>query len=342
MSTPSAGPRPRGAAHRGVTATPVRLLPSNDEAFWPTAQAVMPGVDLAVWLCAHRGEVETHLLSHGAMLFRGFAVDGAGEFGTVARALASGLLDYLERAAPRQEVAPQVFTSTELAADQWIPLHHEMSYSHNWPGRLYFYCDMPAEAGGATPLASERVVSPGIPTEIRKRFQRNGVLYIRNYGPTLDLPWQEVFQTTDRSQVEAYCRESGATWTWVGADGLRTRSLRHAVVRHPATGEQVWFNHAHIFHSSNLPADVSAALLSELGSEGMPRNAFYGDGTPIDDEVAEMIRQLYRKATITFPWRRGDVLVVDNVQTAHGREPFQGQRRILVAMSDLHSAEVGQ
>jgi hypothetical protein len=33
------------------------------------------------------------------------------------------------------------------------------------------------------------------------------------------------------------------------------------------------------------------------------------------------------------PWRRGDLLLIDNMLTAHGRRPCTGDRRVLVAMS---------
>jgi alpha-ketoglutarate-dependent taurine dioxygenase len=201
---------------------------------------------------------------------------------------------------------------------------------------LYFYCDIPPAQGGATPLASERHVYPRIPSSIRERFVRHGVCYVRNYGPDLDLPWQEVFQTTDRAEVEAYCRASAMEFEWLGGGKLRTRAVRQAVTRHPRTREPVWFNHAHIFHVSNLPAEVSAALIREFGTEGLPRNAYYGDGGAIPDDVAEFIRELYRTSAISFPWRQGDVLAVDNFIATHGREPFQGERRVLVAMSDRH------
>ncbi|WP_281425855.1 TauD/TfdA family dioxygenase [Polymorphospora rubra] len=32
-------------------------------------------------------------------------------------------------------------------------------------------------------------------------------------------------------------------------------------------------------------------------------------------------------------WRAGDLLLIDNVLTAHGRRSFEGTRRVLVAMS---------
>jgi alpha-ketoglutarate-dependent taurine dioxygenase len=270
------------------------------------------------------------------MLFRGFGLEDPADFSRAARSVSSDLLGYLERAAPRTEVADKVFTSTEFAHDQWIPFHHEMSYSHNWPSLLYFYCHVPPEEGGATPLSSERKVISKIPSDIREKFTSLGVRYIRNYGPYVDLSWQEAFQTTDRAEVERYCRDCDMDFIWTGDGGLRTISVRQAVCEHPDTGQQVWFNHAHMFHVSNLPAEVAATLLAEFGPEGMPRNSFYGDGTSIEDEVIALINRLYSDAAVSYRWERGDLLIVDNFLATHGREPFRGARRILVAMSDLH------
>ncbi|WP_082404671.1 TauD/TfdA family dioxygenase [Saccharothrix sp. NRRL B-16348] len=333
----ASGPQRRARTGSRAPVDLVRRVPLSDEPFVLRVEAAVPDLDLVAWLSEHRDAVLADLDRYGAVLLRGFAVDGPAGFGAAARALTPELLDYLERAAPRTEVADKVFTSTEFSADQWIPLHHEMSYAHNWPGRLYFYCDVPAAEGGATPLASERHVYPRIPAEIRERFERHGVCYVRNYGPDLDLPWQEVFQTTDRVEVEAYCRASGMTFEWFPGGALRTRSVRQAVSRHPRTGEVVWFNHAHLFHVSNTPAEVGAALVREFGFEGLPRNAYYGDGEPIPDDVVELVRELYRSSAISFAWRRDDVLVVDNFLATHGRAPFEGDRRVLVAMSDLHT-----
>jgi len=300
---------------------------------------VEPGLALSEWIGVNRAALVAELDRHGAVLLRGFAVGTPQGFGAAARAVSPDLLDYLERAAPRTEIAERVFTSTEAAPEQSIGFHHEMSYSHNWPGRLYFYGDRPSRTGGATPVASERDVYPRIPGEVRSRFLGQGVQYIRNYGPDLDMPWQVVFQTTDRAEVEAYCAASGTEFSWSGRDGLHTRAVRRAVARHPRTGETGWFNHAHMWHVSTLPAEVAEYLLAEFGPDGVPRNACYGDGQPIEDEVIALIGGLYEQAAVAVPWHRDDVLVVDNHLAAHARQPFTGDRRILVAMSDLHTAD---
>jgi alpha-ketoglutarate-dependent taurine dioxygenase len=295
-----------------------------------------PGLDLAGWAAANRDSLLAKLDQTGAILFRNWNVDSPTAFGAVATTLAGELLDYIDRAAPRHEVAPRVFTSTEFTADQRINMHHEMSYSHNWPERLYFYCDLPPEHGGRTPLASERIVFPRIDPAIRDRFAEKKIMYVRNYGTDVDIPWNVAFQTDDPHEVEDHCRAGATEVTWLPGGRLRTRHVGEAIVRHPRTGERVWFNHAHLFHFSSLERTVRDTLLEQFGVDGLPRNALYGDGTPIEDSILDEIRGLYEESSFTFPWQRGDVLLVDNFLMTHGREPYRGARRILVAMSDLH------
>jgi alpha-ketoglutarate-dependent taurine dioxygenase len=298
-------------------------------------QPEVEGLNAAQWAEHNREQVEQELLKHGAILFRGFRLEGVGGFEQFTRALSPQLLDYKERAAPRVEVSNNVYTSTEYPADQHIPLHHEMSYSHNWPMKLWFYCVQPAEQGGATPIADDQKVFKLIDPKIKERFMQKKVMYTRNYSEGLDLSWQDVFQTTDRSVVEGYFRQAHTEFEWKDGNRLHTRQIRQAIAIHPKTGVMVWFNHAHMFHMSNLQPAVRETLLSEFGEEGLPRNAYYGDGSPIETSVLDEIRGVYQQAAVTFTWEKGDVLMVDNILTSHGRQPYAGQRKILVAMAEL-------
>lgn len=292
-------------------------------------------VDLVNWASGHREELASWLLEHGAVLFRGFDVDSVERFRAVTEAISPGLLEYRDRAAPRVQVSAGVYTSTEFPADQVIPLHHEMAYAASWPRKLFFYCDQPPAEGGRTPLTDDRELFANIDPEVRRRFSEKKLMYVRNYGEGVDMGWREAFQTDDRSQVEEFCEAAGIEVEWRGDDRLRTRALRDSVMTHPETGDTVWFNHAHLFHISNVEPATRQALLEQLAEDELPRNVFFGDGTPIESAVLDEIRSLYERSAVRFSWQRGDVLVVDNVLTSHGREPFSGQRRILVGMSEL-------
>lgn len=292
--------------------------------------------DLAGWISGQQEFVREQLRRHGAILFRGFDVSSPAAFRACAAALSPELLNYTERAAPRKEVDGRVYTSTEYPADQCIPLHHEMSYSHMWPLKIWFYCDQPATQGGCTPIADDRKIFGLIDPRIRDKFLEKKVMYVRNFGEGVDLPWTDVFQTDDRRVVEAYCESTGIEFEWRSHDRLRTRQVRQVIVKHPETGDVVWFNHAHMFHVSNLDPDVRRALLSEFEDDELPRNAFFGDGSPIPDETLEEIRCTYSNASVRFPWFKGDVLLVDNILASHGRDSFSGERRTLVAMAEMY------
>jgi alpha-ketoglutarate-dependent taurine dioxygenase len=305
-------------------------------------EPAVDGVDLRGWAEHHREEIESELLKAGALLFRGFGVRGVEEFERFVRVIAPDLLDYKERAAPRHEVGNNIYTSTEYPADQHIPLHHEMSYSHNWPTKIWFYCVQPAAQRGATPIVSDRQIFPRLDPKIKEVFMRKKVMYVRNYGDGLDLTWQDVFQTTDKTKVEEYCRRSQTEFEWKTENRLRTRQVRQAVATHPKTGDTVWFNHAHMFHVSNLEPEVRASLLKVFSEEDLPRNAYYGDGSPIEDSVLDEIRGIYQEAAVIFPWQEGDILMLDNFLASHGREPFVGPRQIVVAMAELYTNRDGE
>lgn len=292
-------------------------------------------MDPLAWATSNRDFIESHLLQEGAILFRNFGVKTVSEFEQFMEAVSGKLLDYSYGSTPRSQVSGRVYTSTEYPADQDIPLHNEMSYSRSWPMKIFFFCVKAAEQGGETPIADSRRVFNRIDRTIRKRFIKKKVMYVRNYGEGLDLHWRQVFQTTSRSEVEEYCRVNGIEFEWKEKDRLRTRQLCQAVAFHPVTGEMTWFNQAHLFHISSLPEAVRESFREEFSEEDLPRNAYHADGSHIDVAMLEQIRHAYQEEAIRFAWKEGDILLLDNMMTAHGRAPFVGDRKVLVGMSQL-------
>ena len=200
---------------------------------------------------------------------------------------------------------------------------------------IWFYCVTPASQGGESPIIDCRLIYQQLDPGIRERFEQKGLMYVRNFTDGLDVSWQDFFHTTDRSVVESYCRKAGIDFEWKGDNGLRTSQRAPAVVKHPQTGELVFFNQLQLHHISCLNAGVRESLLAMMSEEDFPRNVYYGDGSRIDDSVMQHIGELYEQLGVGFPWASHDVLMLNNMLVAHSRNPYEGERKIVVALGNL-------
>lgn len=290
------------------------------------------GIDTITWLRSNRKWIESKLDRHGALLFRDFQVSTPEGFRAFADAVLDKLIDYRERSSPRKAVHQQVYTSTDHPASETIFLHNEHSYAQTWPQYLLFYCHAPAQQGGQTPLADCRRVLANIPQDVQNQFATRKWMYVRNLGSGWGLSWQDVYQTEDRSEVEAYCRRNAIDYCWLDKDRLRTKQVREATLPHPRTGETVWFNHATFFHSSTLAPYIRSVLEKEFSEEDLPNHTYFGDGGPIDESVMDVLRSAYMQEETLFEWRAGDVLIIDNMLVAHARQAYVPPRQVLCIM----------
>ncbi|MEM1252995.1 MAG: TauD/TfdA family dioxygenase [Cyanobacteria bacterium P01_H01_bin.21] len=314
--------------------TLVKTAPLRSESELPLLVQPVADLNLTDWVSHNQLSITQWLHQHGGILFRGFQLQQIEDFNDFIRAIAHPPMPYTYRSTPRSQVQDHVYTSTEYPANRTIPLHNEMAYTRQWPLRIAFCCMQPADSGGETPIADSRRILARIEPAVRERFKEQGILYIRNYGGGLDLPWQDVFQTQERSVVETYCRQAQIEVSWYGDDRLQTRQIAQAVATHPHTGDTVWFNQAHLFNINALDSAVRESLLASVATDRLPRNTYYGNGEEIPAEVLDMINQAYAAETIKFPWHAGDVLLLDNMLATHGRQPFSGARRVLAGMGD--------
>jgi alpha-ketoglutarate-dependent taurine dioxygenase len=305
----------------------------SDETLPLVLEPATRGVDLLSWAQSNPDFLERELLKHGAILFRRFNVASAEQFEKFIACVAGPTIEYRERSSPRSYVSGNIYTSTEYPPDQQIFLHNENSYAHVWPLRIFFYCQTAPAGGGQTPISDVRRVLGRLAPAAVEKFERLKVMYVRNFGNSIGLEWQTVFQTGSRAAAEDYCRDAGYEFEWKEAGGLRTRRIGQAVAKHPKTGERLWFNHAAFFHVSTLEPSIREPLLAQFKEEDLPVNTYYGDGSRIEPSVLDDLREAYRQETVTFNWEKGDILMLDNMLTAHGRLPYTGQRKILVGMS---------
>jgi alpha-ketoglutarate-dependent taurine dioxygenase len=286
--------------------------------------------DAPGWAAEHRDALRAAVAEHGAVRVGGLGLRDADEAAAVFEQLGAEPVTEAEAFAPR----PSRYAATPWPANQPMCMHHELSYRHEVPGLMLFACLTAPAAGGATAVADARAVLAALPAELVERFEREGWLLVRTYGGDIGASVAEAFGTDDRATVEAYCQANAIDFEWQPGGELRTRQRRPAVVRHPATGERCWFNQIAFLNEWTLAAEVREFLLDVYGPDGLPFTTRYGDGEAIGEDVVELINEVYDAHTAREPWQAGDLMVVDNVRTAHSREPFEGAREVLVAATD--------
>ncbi|SCF33964.1 condensation domain-containing protein [Micromonospora marina] len=328
--------RPRPVALTDATPPPETAppVPVTADGVLPrlvTAPPDRPG--LAAFAARHRGRIDEWLPVAGAVLFRGFAVDSAETFEAAAAQLCTDLFTENGEHVPVLD-SGHVQTPVFFPPERKLLWHNENSFNARWPHRLVFCCLRPADSGGATPLVDGRKLYARLDPALRRRFSERQVRYERCYQRGVGLTWQQVFGTDDRAEVERVCAAQDMRYEWLPGDRLRTTCVRPAVVAHPVTGEPCWFTQAQHWHPYCLDEATRAGLRAMYGDDALPRDCRYGDGSPIPDEDMAEVLAAYADLEVTFAWQPGDVLLVDNVATAHARNPFHGERTLLVALGD--------
>lgn len=289
---------------------------------------------------ARRDVLSARLLASGALLFRGFDLRDTEAFGRFVDAFSGGALrfGYSGGASPRRAIdgGGGLYSSTEYPPAIELSLHNELSYADVHPRRLFFFCLVAPEHGGATTLGDSRRILARIGGDVLDAFRAKGVRYVRNLSPDAGsgYGWRDAFETDDPAAAEASCRRIGADFEWRDGGYLRVSQTRPATARHPVTDDEVWFNQADGFHPSALDPETYASLLAWHGSDDAFRlNVSFGDGTPIPRDMLDAVRAAIAAERVEHRWEAGDVVVLDNFLTAHGRAPFSGPRRIALAMT---------
>jgi alpha-ketoglutarate-dependent taurine dioxygenase len=271
---------------------------------------------------------------HGAVLVRGLGLRDAAGTTAVFRQLATTLMTEKEAFARRQVYADGVYSSATWPANQPMCMHHELSYRLEVPSLILFACLGAPTSGGATAVADSPTVLDALPKDLTERFERDGWLLARSYNDEIGATLAEAFGTEDRSAVESYCRANAIDFAWQPDGGLRTRQRRSAVVRHPLTGKRCFFNQVAFLNEWTIAAEIREYLVDVYGAEGLPFNTQFGTGQPLTEEIVELINEVYEANTMREPWQVGDLMLVDNIRTAHSREAYEGPREILVGMAE--------
>ena len=287
------------------------------------------------YLLANKGAVLTEIAKSGAVLFRGFDVDTKEAFEKSVQVISPNLRDYIGGDSPREKVGGKVYTSTAYPAEETISMHNEMSYTHSYPRFINFYCEIEPAVGGETPIVDGRVILEKLPSEIVERFKHKKLKYIMNLhdGYGLGKSWKEAYSVETKEEVETILDRPNISYKWKENGMLQVEEIVDPILIHPETGDEAFFSQADQWHPTNLDPDILELMKEIMLVDDFFHNCRYGDDSEIAEADLDTIRDIVNKERVFFKWKKGDVLMMDNLISLHGRAPFSGERSILVTMS---------
>ncbi|MCP3937647.1 MAG: amino acid adenylation domain-containing protein [Actinomycetia bacterium] len=328
VSEPSTGPV---RLSPGATASHLEIVEQPNRPPMVLAEGVG---DPLLWVAANRDDLRGAVLEHGSLAVRGLGLGAKDLAIDVVTALADQMAVDREAFAGRDRYRDGIYSSSNWPATQQMCMHHELSYRVEVPGMMMFVCLAPSTTGGSIPLASAAAMLSKLPTEVVDRFDREGWMLTRSFTDEIGLSAQEAFGIEERSGIDSYCMANSIEFEWQPDGGLLTRQCRPAVVNHPITRQRCWFNQIAFLSEWTMKKEVREFMIDVYGEDGLPFNTRFGNGDPIGEDVVKAINDAYDAITVEEPMQAGDLLLVDNIGTAHSREPYEGGRDVLVAMTD--------
>jgi len=320
---PAANPARQGPA------LPVQTAPGR-----PPLVVANCGPDAEGWIAYHRGALRDVLAHYGTVLVRGLGLRSEAQVAHVFRLIGGELMTEREAFAQRERFPSGVYSSSTWPANQPMCMHHELSYALDVPRLMMFASLTAASSGGATGVADAAAVLNALPPGLVERFEREGWVLARNYNEEIGASVADAFGTDDPGAVEAYCRANAIDFQWQPDGGLRTWQRRRAVTVHPVTGRRCWFNQIAFLNEWTMDTDVRDFLVETYGPQGLPFTTLFGNGEPVGKGIVDLIGDVYTAHTMREAWQSGDLMLVDNIRTAHSREAFEGPREVLVGMAD--------
>jgi hypothetical protein len=287
-------------------------------------------------------EIRAALARDAVVVLSGYEYTSPARFSAfVSEITASQAMGNYEARTGRAEVADGVFTTTDHPENDEIILHSEKAHTNFVPEFLALYCDVPPPEKGGTVVAFSDDICSLMDQHLVSKLRASPVRYERNYftSDSLSMSWTRAFRTSAPDEVEAYLTREGVSFRWIGEHDLHTEWDSTSFVTTVGYVKPSWCNaiinyepRGYLSNAANVDRQIRALRL--LGPERrLPFDCYWQDGTPFGSEEIASMLDSHRQSRRVWRWQRGDLLLINNTRTLHGREPFKGDRRILFIMT---------
>jgi hypothetical protein len=306
-----------------------------EDSLFPLVYAAQPNTcsdSVQRWLAQHKSQIEMELEINGAVLFRDFGIVDDQEFDAFIRAFDWPSFTYEESLsnAVRHNRTELVFTANEAPPSVSIFLHHEMAQTPIYPSKLFFFCEQAAASGGATPICRSDILLEQLQTEIPgflKACEEKGIRYSQTMPAENDLQsgqgrsWASTLSAANVEEAEAKLKRLNYQWQWQSDGSLSVTTPVLPAVKMLHDGRKVFFNQL-----------IAAFRGWQDARNNSEKSICYGDDSPISNDDMAVVIKLADELTFDIPWQTGDIVLVDNFVTMHGRRPFEGQRKVLASL----------
>jgi alpha-ketoglutarate-dependent taurine dioxygenase len=312
----------------------------------PASDALENRETFLQWMKDRRSILDELICEYGGVVLRGFPISETAHFAALMQLFPNFHGDYKGGVAPRMQIAGQVMEATRLDCAVRLRLHSEMAYLSDYPLRIAFFSKKTADVGGETIIGDVRGLLESLPQQLRNKLEEHGIMTVRNYAPRtealdaavphMDLRgWNLAFETDEPAEVEKICRAKGLDALWNEDDSLTVMNRTKAAVVHPKTGQILYRSNLHSYNTVTVGEGLDAELVKRIrASQKHPTGTFLGNGEALKIEEVQHFERFLNQRTRAWPWLDGDVMILDNLQTWHGRNPYQGSRDVQVAMLD--------
>ncbi|KAK9690171.1 hypothetical protein RND81_09G109100 [Saponaria officinalis] len=312
------------------TQIPQQKLFNNNSLQFPLILSPINHTNFTDAIKSQKQWLMSRLNSNCAILFRGFPVNSASEFNDVVEAFGFEELPYVGGAAPRSNVVGRVFTANESPPHQKIPFHHEMAQVPEFPSKLFFFCEVEPKSGGETPIVLSHVIYQRMNErhpEFVQKLEEYSLIYTRVLGEgdnpesPIGRGWKSTFLTDDKSVAELRAAKLGMKLEWL-ENGVKTVMGPIPGVKFDESRQRkVWFN-----------SMVAAYTGWEDELNDPVKAVTFGDGSPLPADAVYDCLRILEEESVAIPWKKGDVLLIDNWAVLHSRRSFDPPRRVLASL----------
>ncbi|MDF1840867.1 MAG: TauD/TfdA family dioxygenase [Rubripirellula sp.] len=291
------------------------------------------------WVSSQRDKLLELATKHGAVLLRGFPVQGADDFDVIIQALSLDNFPYEKSLSNDLRVnrTERVISANEAPSNVRIFFHHEMAQTPLFPKWILFSCEVVAEEGGQTPLCRSDVLLERLEQrcpEFVEQCRQLGLRYSNvmpdsdDAGSGMGRSWRSTLGVDNADAAESRLRELGYSWQWLGDGSLRAVTPALPAVMQTEDGRSVFFN------------QLIAAFCGWKDERNDPSKAIqHGDGTPLDADAVKAAVEIAEELAFDLEWVVGDVVLVDNTIAMHARRPFSGTRKVTASLAEMQTQQ---